>query len=86
MQRIDIFLNAKEFGQDLFEAIRLCGGVEHMRQIREQSKMRTVKPGQLTAWLNRERELIQELLVVVAKLTDNDAGDLARRFRWVAQL
>lgn len=86
LSSVKSFLQRKEFGDELLAAIKLCGGIEHLRALREQSAMRTVKVGQLTKWQKRERELVSELRALMMKLSDSDAADIANKYKWVAEI
>lgn len=80
-----LFLNMKEFGVELFEAIKLCGAVEQLLVLREQSAIKHVKPGQLTEWQQREKDCIKQLLQIISRLGDDDVAEIFRKYPWVSK-
>lgn len=76
-------ITKEEFGLDLFESIKCCGGILQLRQMRERTPPEKIKPKQLKLWQVKERELLEEAKRLFTQLPDEPAAQLARRYPFI---
>ena len=79
------YVTLDEFGCDLFRAIASATGIQQLRERREKTPPHRLHRGDLTAWQMKEQELVKALQAHMAALNGADAGEVARRYPWVAK-
>ena len=73
-----------ESGPGLYETIKCIGGIIQLREMRAQTNVHRIKPGQLKDWGTREQMLLKELAAHMPKLSAEDAGEVVVQYPWVA--
>lgn len=73
-----------EFGEDLYETVKLIGGVLQLRENLRLPKGRATGL-QRKFWREQEARLVKQLPGLMTKLPDDQVGDVVARYPWVAR-
>ena len=78
-------MTKEEFGEGLFSVLNVIGGILQLRDYRAGIAALRAKPGQLKQWQEREGKLLAQLQKDLVALPIDQAGEVARRYPWVAR-
>ena len=75
-----------EFNPALYDTIKQIESINKLRAYRETTRPWQRKPGDVLTWQQKETGLLEQVSKQMQLLNDADAGEIARRYPWVARL
>jgi hypothetical protein len=78
-------MTRQDFGENLFAALKLIGGIAQLRDMRERTPPERIKPRQLEVWQTAEQALFAQLPGLLVTLETADVAEIARRHPWAVR-